>query len=1287
MPYDCFISYASADLGYAEELHRRLTAEGFKVWFDKTRLQPGFDWHREIEQGCENSRVFLPILTQRWKLSDWTKFETYGAEAIIPLILEGAWAEVCTPPLERFQAENIDLTHLDDSIWERLFAAIRRELAQPIPKKASRLDHLRHRANPYFVGREKDLIRLHEELHVTPRAVLTQGRVRAVVALGGVGKTTLARHYAEKFWRCYPQIFWVDARIDLKTGFARVHDRLFPDRGALGLSDADKAARALYELSSQETRLLIIDNAEDEQSVMAWIPKSGGCHTLITSRFAAWSAAVKTLYLYVLEPEMARQLLLSRAERQESISLEHPPGELKAVEDLARKLGFLPLALEQAAAYIGQQGTGFGFADYLELFSQAERELLAQGALGSTEYPDPVITTWKSTVDKLDPAARAVLRLSAFLAATPIPQEYFVKSVGLVRREAETFRRQDSTVDIPASPESAGDSFYVRQAVGQLKAYSMVQGEGHRFAVHPLVQAVERLNMPQEDLLPTLQNAVRTVNNARPESTDPEHRPAWEVLLPHAESLICQIRNVTGLLLDDDLLDTAGSAYCCKGWYDRAILFMRESVDLKRCRLGPEHDDTLSNEETLRFWLRKAGEYREVEPLLRRSIELYEEKYGRAHVKTLGQKHELGCTLTKLDNLSEAQSVLEEVLQGYESIQGADHRDTLTCLQDLGVAYGQQGLLDKAEEVFKSALQGYERTVGVDKPDTLRTKNNLGYCLYMKGDLAASEPMLREALQGREQVLDPEHPDLATTLFDLAEVYRTQGRNAEAEPLHRRALAIREKICGPDQWEVSQSLFYLAELYRGQGRYGEAEPLFRGCLSILEKVQDPEHSNVVSCLYTMAQLYQTQGRYDKAEPLYQRALSIFEKSVGPEDPRVATSLDALGSLYYTQGRYLEAEPLYRRALSIRKRTLGEEHLDVAQSLHNLAVLYHDQSRFEEAESLFHRAIAIMEQVEGAEPSSLSLSLCYLAMNCHAQKRYVEAEPLYRHTLSILEKLHGPQHPDVASILNHLAILNYAQNRYDEAEPLFLQSFEIREKVLGPDHLDVAQSLHNLTTLRHAQARYEEAIPILRRALSIQELQLGPEHLDVADSLKNLAVLYEALHDYAQAEPLYRRRLAIFEKVQGPGHRDTTTAQFNLAQWYRDRGKHEKAAELYRALLIRQEGLLERGENLDQELLESLAISHNNLAFDTLVPQGRWTEAENHYRRAMELFTRGVKEQQAVNSELNLLVVQNLAGKAVPVGRVEELTRILEKAKDSRAEKGRKLLKELLGERDDNPPEE
>lgn len=50
--------------------------------------------------------------------------------------------------------------------------------------------------------------------------------------------------------------------------------------------------------------------------------------------------------------------------------------------------------------------------------------------------------------------------------------------------------------------------------------------------------------------------------------------------------------------------------------------------------------------------------------------------------------------------------------------------------------------------------------------------------------------------------------------------------------------------------------------------------------------------------------------------------------------------------------------------------------------------------------------------------------------------------------------------------------------------------------------------------------------------------------------------------------------------------------------------------------------------------------------------------------------------EAANSEMNLQVMYHLSGQKVDVDKVKELTIILEKAGDKRAEKGQKLLNEL-----------
>jgi hypothetical protein len=311
--FDAFISYNSSDLATAEIVRDRLVHEGLDIWFDKARLHPGCDWHQEIEAGCEASRIVLPILSPAWQESEWCRFETYGAEHVIPLRFTGEWESVAPPPLRKYQY--VDFRRAQDSTWIELLAGIRDYLKREAPEKAPRVVLLPYRHNPYFVGREQLLLELHERLCLTPTAALTQGSVHAIAGLGGVGKTTLAREYAEKYWRLYRDILWVRADLPLVPEFARFAQTLCPpsdDATLVSATPEQNAARVMQELSSGRSRLLVLDNAPHEEAVSRWLP-GGGCHTLVTSRFAGWSAAVNTVGVDVLEPQAARELLLRRS--------------------------------------------------------------------------------------------------------------------------------------------------------------------------------------------------------------------------------------------------------------------------------------------------------------------------------------------------------------------------------------------------------------------------------------------------------------------------------------------------------------------------------------------------------------------------------------------------------------------------------------------------------------------------------------------------------------------------------------------------------------------------------------------------------------------------------------------------------------------------------------------------------------------------------------------------------------------------------------------------------------
>lgn len=814
LQYDAFISYASHDLAVAEDIHRRLTEDGFRVWFDKARLDPGCDWHGEIEAACESSRVIVPVLTPRWKLSEWTKFETYGAEAVIALIVEGEIADIFTPPLTRFQGTAITLDSATDITWQKLIDALRSLLARPAPDKLKRLANVRYQANLYFVGRERELNQIHEELHQNPSAVLTQGRSRVVTALGGVGKTTLARQYIEKFWRCYPQIFWIDCRLGIETEFARVCDLLVPKQRA-STNVVEKAQLALRALETRDDRLLVLDNADDEASIQSWIPQTGHCRTLITSRFANWSAAIKTIHLYVLEPGPARALLATRSGRESFADFS--AAEQGDCERLAKELGYLPLALEQAAAYIQQQGTKFTFADYLRLYDTAAGELLAASVLGSTEYPDSVVTTWKATAAKLSPGARAILRLCAFLSSAPLPLSALIEGVEALRAEASV---------VAGSPvHTLSDAeVWVRKQVAQLRAYSMIEGDGQSIALHPLVQTVGRLQLdePSGVRRATLTLSLQWLNSIFVgDPTDVRTWPKLEPLAPHACTVISHA-------------DEAG-------------------ISDPTCRLMNEVGRLFSTK----------AHFREAEPLTRRALVIAEQGYGPNDATVAIHLSNLAMLLQATNRLEEAEPLMRRALFIDEQSYGLAHPRVADDLNNLAHLLLSTERLEEVEPLMRRALAIDEKTYGDWHPNVAMDLNNLAQLLHAKKRFDEAEPLMQRALMIDEHSYGEEHPEVARDLNNLAELLQATKRFGEAEPLTRRALSILEQSYGVDHPRVAMVLNNLARLLQATNRLDEAEPAMRRHLEIFlhfTVANGHQHPHLLAAIVNYGVLLQEMGR-------------------------------------------------------------------------------------------------------------------------------------------------------------------------------------------------------------------------------------------------------------------------------------------------------------------------------------------------------------------------------------------------------------------------------------------
>jgi tetratricopeptide (TPR) repeat protein len=805
--YDLFISYKSENLNLASQLYERLAYEGFSVWFDKARLNPGCQWHIEIEEGCEASRIILPVLTPTWKESEWTKFETYGAEFVIPLLCKGNFEDAAPLPLREYQF--LDFRQPDEESWNRLFASIRQYLRQEPHEKTQRLAFIPYAHNPYFVGREKSLLDIHEKLCRAPSTALTQVTAQAVSGLGGVGKTTLAREYAEKFWRLYCDILWVRADRPLALEFQRLAQELglISERSQV---PEDDARRAMQELSSRTRRLLIMDNAPDEESIQKWIPTTGHCRTLITSRFAGWSVAVQNIQVDVLELGPARELLLRRSGMPDS-------KENRAAADrLAQELGFLPLALEHAAAFVRE--ASISFDQYLAYYSEtrSRRDLTAQRVLGSTQYPESVATTWLVTIERLRPLARSILKLISFLVPDDIPRS--------IVKEAGDFLRE-GVLEIQPANEQDGietSAYALDQALTELKGFSMVSLQQESLSVHRMVQAVQRDGL--SDLLHRrwAERAVRAVNEVFPA---PEYFnwPSCNRLIPHAQTLAPLIDQYGFDFPEASLLlNQAGYYLNERAQYAEAEPLFARALAIREKAPRAEHPDVATSLNNLALLYYNQGKYAEAEPLFARALAIVEKALGAEHPYVATSLNNLAALYNNQGKYAEAEPLYRRALAIVEKASGAEHQYVAHSLNNLAEIYRNQGKYAEAESLYERALAIYEKALGAEHPSVATSLNNLALLYYNQGKYAEAEPLFAQALDIYEKAVGAEHPDLANSLSNLAALYHNQGKNAEAEPLYRRALTILEKAFGAEHPNVATVLRNYSSLLRATDKESES---------------------------------------------------------------------------------------------------------------------------------------------------------------------------------------------------------------------------------------------------------------------------------------------------------------------------------------------------------------------------------------------------------------------------------------------------------------------------------
>ena len=736
---DFFVSYTQADRAWAEWLAWELEAVGYTTLLQAWDMPAGTAFVHAMDQAVQHARHILLVLSPAYLHSAMTEAEWRPGFVADPSGQDRRLLPVRTEPCEPkgLLADRVyvDLVGLDEAttratLLDGVASALRghgRPTSRPrfprapavatidrprFPTALPPVWNLPYRRNPDFTGRDGEYAALAAALEPSGTVAVTQ----VLRGGGGVGKTALATEYAYRQRSAFDTVWWLHAEepATLVSDYAGLAVAL----GLVAAGEADQqlaAVAARRWLDDHDRWLLVLDNAGAPDAptgleaplnrVVDLLPQVLHGQVLVTSRDASWEQHATLAELEVFTPTEAVAFLLTRSGSSDE----------QAAAAVAELLGWLPLALEQAGAYLRE--TRIALSAYLDRLGQFPVLTMAKGRPRDRDPADTVATTWQVSLEQVQPVpgAVALLEACAFLSPEEIPRQLFAQQLDPPPQELMVL---------------AADPFALDEAVAALHRFGLVKASEQALVMHRLLQQVIRHGLDRERQQSRAATVLRLVRAASPHAhTDPDAWPAYARLLP-------QVLAVTG---------------------------HAEALDIE-----PETTTWLLADTGLYLWRR--ADHQQARRLFERALAINEARLGADHPETATSLNNLALILADQGDLAGARRLHERALSNREAHLGADHPTTAQSLSNLAVVLRAQGDLAGARPLLERALAIREARLGADHPTTAQSLSNLAAVLAAQGDLAGARRLHERALAIREDRLGADHPDTARSRKALAAV-------------------------------------------------------------------------------------------------------------------------------------------------------------------------------------------------------------------------------------------------------------------------------------------------------------------------------------------------------------------------------------------------------------------------------------------------------------------------------------------------------------------------------------
>ena len=801
--------------------------------------------------------------------------------------------------------------------------------------------------NPNFTGRQDLLLAMRSQLSQVGITALVPIALRG---LGGVGKTQAAIEYAHRFAADYDLIGWIagEASTQLRNELAA----LAPDLGVPRADDVEVTLRAVRDALNRGvpyTRwLLVVDNADDPDTLMRYLPQAGG-QILITSRNQRWG-------------EFATTYQVGEFTREESIALIRLRGKDISEQDadrLADRLGDLPIAVEQAAAW--QAETGMTVSRYLALLDNQMSAILAENP--PEGYNVTIVAAWTLAFEDLQgqsPEGAALVQLCAFLGPDPIPYALLWE-----------FRH---AAGLPQELQNMlGDEFGFHRAVRQAGQRALLKVDAGRQTLteHRLVQAVmrERLSPPQRaEMTRLVWQMLIAANPGRPD--DPRN---WEMLaiinrhISPTRLIDYDSRSARAVIIDQiRYLFNRGDLASSRELGEEAVWRWRESP-------GPSDEQTLIACRLLGIARRELGMTREALEINEDTLNRIRVAFGEEHEHTLITANSYACDLRIAGSYTAALELDQKLYNQHKVVFGENEEATLRSAHNLAVDMRLNGRYREAHDLDRENLRRRRDVLGDDRWETWSSAGALGRDLRGLGQFAESARILQDAIVRCGELLGPDHPEVVRMRMDHASSLRRLGQLDEAVRVAEACVDVNLRRLGERHNYTLSAMTTLADVLRLTGNVQRSAEIAERVVAAAPATYGEQHPLVLTCEHNYAIALRADGATHQAYELDRRVNQRFVDLLGEHKRRTLNSYLSLARDLELADDLARAENLLRHAMDMSVEVRGAGHVRTLFFAANLARLLRARGEEAEADEIRDRTFPVLADILGSGHPELVLA--------------------------------------------------------------------------------------------------------------------------------------------------------------------------------------------------------------------------------------------------------------------------------------------------------------------------